>query len=202
MITGASNADIAIILIDAGKGVSRQTKRHSIIASLLQLPVIVTINKMDIVGYSEGVFNDIINNYNSIAKELGPNNVHYLPISALNGDNIVERSSNMTWYHGKPLLEFLEEMSYENKTGPAPARFQVQFTIRPQSKELPDFRGYAGRIISGTYKRGDKVVVLPSGFESTISSIEIGGMEADYGIAPQAVTILLENEDYMIEQII
>lgn len=195
MITGASNASLIIILIDARQGVVEQTRRHSIIASLLKIPhVVVAVNKMDLVEYSQDVYNNILIDYNKVAKQLGLNNVTYIPISALNGDNIVDRSLQFSWYEGKPLLEFLEEVQIDNDINLTDSRFQVQLVIRPQTEELHDYRGYAGKVISGIYKKGDKVTVLPQGIESTISKLETGGMETEEVFAPQPAVIHLSND--------
>jgi len=156
MITGASNANLIIILVDARQGVVEQTRRHSIIASLLRIPhVVVAINKMDLVDFSRDVFNNIVIDYATVAKQLGLNDVTYIPISALAGDNIVDKSEKMTWFEGKPLLEFLEEIEIDNDVNHTDSRFQVQLVIRPQTEELHDYRGYAGKVISGIYKKGD-----------------------------------------------
>jgi sulfate adenylyltransferase subunit 1 len=195
MITGASNANLIIVLVDARLGVVEQTRRHSIIASLLQIPhVVVAINKMDLVEYSQDVFNNIVIDYAEVARQLGLGDVTYIPISALNGDNIVERSSHITWYEGKPLLEVLEDVRVDSDIDHTHTRFQVQYVIRPQSEALHDYRGYAGKIYSGVYRKGDKVTVLPSGVETVISKIEIGGKEVESAYAPQAVVLQLEND--------
>ncbi|MBN8672932.1 MAG: 50S ribosome-binding GTPase [Chitinophagales bacterium] len=195
MITGASNASLIIVLVDARQGVVEQTRRHSIIASLLKIPhVVVAINKMDLVEYSQDVFNNIVIDYAEVAKQLGLKNVTYIPISALNGDNIVDKSEIIDWYDGKPLLEFLEEVDTAHDIDLDNARFQVQFVIRPQTEELHDYRGYAGKIISGIYKKGDKVKVLPAGLETSISKLEVGGREAEEVFAPQAAVIQLADD--------
>ena len=195
MITGASNANLIIVLIDARLGVVEQTRRHSIIASLLKIPhVVVAINKMDLVEYSRDVFNNIVIDYAAVAGQLGLKDVTYIPISALNGDNIVERSEHIDWYDGKPLLEFLEDIEIDHDTDLVNARFQVQFVIRPQTDELHDYRGYAGKVISGVYKKGDKVKLLPAGIETTISKLEAGGIEVKEAFAPQAVVIQLTDD--------
>ncbi|HEX7902249.1 MAG TPA: GTP-binding protein [Chitinophagaceae bacterium] len=195
MITGASNASLIIILVDARLGVVEQTRRHSIIASLLQIPhVVVAINKMDLVEYSQDVFNNIVIDYAEVAKQLGLKDVTYIPISALNGDNIVDRSEQIGWYEGKPLLEFLEDVKTDSDINLTDPRFQVQFVIRPQTEELHDYRGYAGKIISGIYRKGDKVTVLPAGHETTIAKIEIGGKEVEEAFAPQPVVIQLSDD--------
>ncbi len=195
MITGASNANLIIILVDARLGVIEQTRRHSIIASLLKIRhVVVAINKMDLVEYSQDVYNNIIIDYTDVAKQLGLENVTYIPISALNGDNIVDKSENITWYDGKPLLDFLEEVEVSSDVNLKDPRFQVQFVIRPQTEDLHDYRGYAGKVVSGIYKKGDKVTVLPSGIETSISALEIAGKEVDEVFAPQSVTIQLADD--------
>ncbi len=194
MITGASNANLIIILVDARLGVIEQTRRHSIIASLLKINhVVVAINKMDLVKYSEDVYNNIVIDYAEVAKQLGLKDVTYIPISALNGDNIVDRSELITWYDGKTLLDFLEDVEITHDVNLTDARFQVQLVIRPQTEELHDYRGYAGKVSSGIYKKGDKVKVLPADIETTISKLEVGGKEVDEVFAPQSVTIQLSD---------
>ncbi len=195
MVTGASNTDLAVILVDARNGVVEQTRRHSIIASLLNIPhVVVAINKMDLVDYSQDVYNNIVIDYAEVAKSLGLKDVIFIPISALNGDNIVEKSEKFSWYDGKTLLDILENVEVQNDINLTDARFPVQFVIRPQTDELHDYRGYAGKIISGVYKKGDKVIVQPSGIESTIKAIEIGGKEIETAFAPQSVVLHLEDD--------
>ena len=194
MITGASNASLIIILIDARLGVIEQTRRHSIIASLLKIPhVVVAINKMDLVNFSQDVFNNIVIDYSAVSKQLGLTDITYIPISALQGDNIVDRSTKTPWYEGKPLLEFLEEIKIENDINYTDARFQVQFVIRPQTEALHDYRGYAGKIISGVYKKGNAVTILPAGIETIISKLELGGKEVEEAFAPQPVVIQLKD---------
>ena len=195
MITGASNANLIIILIDARQGVVEQTRRHSIIASLLNIPhVVIAINKMDLVNYSRDVFNNIVIDYAEVVKSLGLHDVHYIPVSALNGDNIVDKSDKMNWYEGESLLHFLENVEIQQDINLTDARFPVQYVIRPQTEELHDYRGYAGKIISGVYKKGDKVVILPSRASSTIKSIEIGKEEVNEAFAPRSVVIQLEDD--------
>ncbi len=195
MITGASNASLIIILVDARQGVVEQTRRHSIIASLLKIPhIVVAINKMDLVEYSQDVYNNIVIDYAEVAKQLGLKDVTYIPMSALNGDNIVDKSEKIDWYEGKPLLEFLEDVELDNDINYTDARFQVQYVIRPQTEELHDYRGYAGKIISGIYKKGDKVQVLPAGHETTIAKLEVGGIEVEEAFAPQPVVIQLTED--------
>jgi sulfate adenylyltransferase subunit 1 len=195
MVTGASNADLAIILIDARNGVVEQTRRHSIITSLLNIPhVVVAINKMDLVDYSQDIYNNIVIDYSKVASTLGLKDVTYIPISALNGDNIVDRSTSMDWYEGDSLLHFLENVQLEHDINLTDARFPVQYVIRPQSDELHDYRGYAGKIISGIYRVGDAITVQPAGIQSRIKSIEIAGKEVEEAFAPQSVVIHLEDD--------
>lgn len=195
MITGASNSNLIIILVDARQGVVEQTRRHSIIASLLKIPhVVVAINKMDLVDYSQDVFNNIVIDYSEVARQLGLNEVTYIPISALHGDNIVDGSEKIGWYEGRPLLQFLEEVAVDSDYSLDDPRFQVQFVIRPQTDELHDYRGYAGKIISGIYKKGDRVKVLPAGIETSISSLEIAGKEVEEAFAPQSAVIQLADD--------
>jgi len=195
MITGASNSDLIIILIDARNGIIEQTKRHSFIASLLNISnVVVAINKLDLVNYSEEIFNNIKSEYSKMAEQLSLNNVVFIPISALDGDNIVDKSENLNWYDGKTLLDYLESVELENTINLDKARFPVQYVIRPQTEELHDYRGYAGKITSGIYKVGDLVTVLPSGTESKISTIEINQEKVEEAFAPQSVILHLEDD--------
>lgn len=195
MVTGASSANLIIILVDARNGVAEQTRRHSIIASLLQIPhIIIAINKMDLVGNSQEVYNDIVLDYVSVADSLGLKDVRFIPISALNGDNIVDRSEAYSWYEGPTLLEMLETVEITSDINLEVSRLPVQYVIRPQSEDLHDYRGYAGKIISGLYRKGDEIQVLPSGQKSRISSIESGGKEVAEAFAPQNVIINLETD--------
>ncbi len=195
MITGASNSTLIIILIDARTGVIEQTRRYSIIASLLQMPhVVVAINKMDLADFSENRYNEIKADYEKVAAQLRLKKVTYIPIAALHGDNIVEPSAKMPWYQGQPLLQFLENVEVFEDINHTDPRFQVQYVIRPQTKELHDYRGYAGQIVSGVYKRGDKITVLPAGIETTLSKIEIAGKEVEEAFAPQAVVLHLADD--------
>ena len=194
MITGASNSQLIIILVDARNGVTEQTRRHSIIASLLNIPeVVVAVNKMDLVGYAEDTFENIKREYETVAKRLGLKNVHYFPISAFVGDNIVNTTEAMPWYKGTSLLDFLEtiEISQNNYKEP---RFQVQYVIRPQTEALHDYRGYAGEIISGTYRKGDAIVVLPEGISTKISKIERNGEEVAEAKAGEPVVMHIEDD--------
>jgi sulfate adenylyltransferase subunit 1 len=195
MVTGASNSDLAIILVDARNGVVEQTRRHSIITSLLNIPhVVVAINKMDLVDNSQDVYNNIVIDYSSVANSLGLKDITYIPISAINGDNIVEKSPNFPWYEGESLLHILENVEVANDINYEDARFPVQYVIRPQTDDLHDYRGYAGKVISGVYKKGDTVMVLPSGQQTTISSIEIAGNEVEEAFAPQSAVIHLKDD--------
>jgi sulfate adenylyltransferase subunit 1 len=195
MVTGASNAQLMIILVDARNGIVEQTRRHTIIASLLNMPyVVVAINKMDLVEFSQDVYNNIVIEYASIAKSLGLKHISFIPISALNGDNIVDKSTNMNWYDGPCLLEFLETISIESETNLTHARMPVQYVIRPQTDELPDYRGYAGKIISGVYRKGDEILVLPAGHTSRLSRIERNLEDVEEAHAGQAVVLHLEDD--------
>lgn len=195
MVTGASNADLIIILIDARNGVIEQTRRHSIIASLINIPhVVVAINKMDMVNYSQDIYNNIVIDFAKVATSLGLKNVSYIPISALDGDNIVDKSTQMPWYDGEALLHLLENVEVQQESNLTKARFPVQYVIRPQTEALHDYRGYAGKLISGIYRKGDKVTVLPSGLQSTIKAIETGGREIEEAFAPQSIVLHLEDD--------
>nr|WP_294944402.1 GTP-binding protein [uncultured Mucilaginibacter sp.] len=197
MVTGASNAGLAIILIDARKGVIEQTTRHSFLVSLLQIQqVVVAVNKMDMVDYSEDVFNKIVADYKVLAGKVGLTNVTYIPVSALKGDNIVYPSAKISWYTGDSLLTHLEKVELEIDDISAHARLPVQWVVRPQTDELHDYRGYAGRVSSGTFRVNDKVTVLPSGFSSTISKIEFYDKTPQEAIAGMSVTVhLADNID-------
>jgi len=194
MITGASNSQLIIILVDARNGVTEQTRRHSIIASLLNIPeVVVAVNKMDLVGYAEDTFESIKCEYETVAKRLGLKSVHYFPISAFVGDNIVNTTETMPWYKGTSLLDFLETIEISQNSYKEP-RFQVQYVIRPQTEALHDYRGYAGEIISGTYRKGDAIVVLPEGISTKISKIERNGEEVAEAKAGEPVVMHIEDD--------
>jgi sulfate adenylyltransferase subunit 1 len=195
MVTGASTADAAVILVDARNGIIEQTKRHACIASLLQLPhVIVAVNKMDLVDYSEDVFNRIKADFQTIAARLNLKHVHYLPISALDGDNVVKPSERMTWYTGQTLLHLLETLPLRETLDRLPARFPVQYVIRPQNDRFRDYRAYAGRMASGTFRVGDAVTILPSFTQSTIKGIDGAGISPDEAVSPQSVAIRLNDD--------
>ncbi|MFK8275369.1 sulfate adenylyltransferase subunit 1 [Capnocytophaga cynodegmi] len=195
MVTGASNADLIIILIDARNGVIEQTKRHSIIASLLNIPhVLVAINKMDLVDFSQQRFEEIKTEYQKVAKALELKNVEFIPISALKGDNIVDKSTQMDWYKGDSLLERLETVELQSSVNLANARFPVQLVLRPQTEQYHDYRGYAGKVESGTFQKGDKVKIYPSQIEATVSFVEVGNQEVEKIYAPQSAVIHLEED--------
>ncbi|GAB3224262.1 sulfate adenylyltransferase subunit CysN [Algoriphagus aestuariicola] len=195
MVTGASTANLAIILIDARKGLLEQTHRHSFIASLLKIPhVVVCVNKMDLVDYSEEVYNRIVADYQAFSSKLDIKDVQFVPISALNGDNVVARSENMDWYEGATLLYHLEHVHIASDFNHIDCRFPVQMVIRPHTLGFQDFRGYAGRVDGGIFKPGDEVKVLPSGFTSKIKSIELDGKSIVEAYAPMSVTMTLQDE--------
>lgn len=195
MVTGASTANLAIILIDARKGVIEQTMRHTFIASLLRIPhVVVCVNKMDLVDFQQDVYEKIKKDYEAFASKLETIDIHFLPISALNGDNVVDRSPNMPWYEGSTLLHLLENVHISSDQNHIDCRFPVQYVIRPMNNEYHDYRGFAGRVAGGVFRKGDKITVLPSGFNSTIKSIDTFTGEVEEAFAPMSVTITLEDE--------
>ncbi|RYZ25292.1 MAG: sulfate adenylyltransferase, partial [Sphingobacteriales bacterium] len=195
MITGASNADCIVILVDARNGVVEQTRRHSIIASLLRIPhVVIAINKMDMVDYDKVVFDAIVEQYKALAIELKLNDVYYIPMSALKGDNITATSEEFPWYKGEALLPYLESLEVSHGYTDSPSRFQVQYVIRPQVEVLHDYRGYAGRVSNGSYKVGDAVRILPSGQTTTISAIEVNGNKTEAAFAGQSVVLHLADD--------
>lgn len=194
MVTGASNSDLIIILIDARKGVVEQTKRHSFIAKLLSLKkILVCVNKMDMVDYSEATFNAIKTDYLSLSSNLGIHDVDFIPVSALKGDNIVYASDRVSWYTGPTLLKYLETVDFEDK-GSKGWRLPVQWVVRPQSADYPDYRGYAGRVIGDGLTVGDEAFVLPSAIKTKIKSIEFGQKELSYASEGQSVVVHLEDE--------
>ena len=195
MVTGASTANLAILLVDARHGVVEQTCRHAFIASLLQIPhIVVCINKMDLVDFKEEVYNKIKRDFKAFSSKLEIQDIHFVPISALHGDNVVDRSTNMDWYEGSTLLHLLENVHIGSDHNHVDCRFPVQFVIRPQSKEYPDYRGYAGRISGGVFKPGDEVMILPSGFTSKIKSIDTMDGSVSQAFAPMCVCMTLEDE--------
>jgi sulfate adenylyltransferase subunit 1 len=195
MVTGASTANLAIILIDARKGMQEQTHRHSFIASLLRIPhAIVCINKMDLVGYSEEVYNNIVADFKAFSSRLNISDIQFIPISALNGDNVVNKSENMDWYKGSTMMYNLETVHISSDYNHIDCRFPIQSVIRPHTLDNQDFRGFAGRIDGGVFKPGDKVKTLPSGFVSKIKTIELNGEQIEEAFAPMSVTMTLEDE--------
>ncbi len=195
MVTGASTADLAIILVDSRNGVIEQTIRHTYIASLLNLKHIVfCVNKMDLVAFSENVFNDISIDLNKLAKKIGANNTHILPISAKYGDNVVERSKNLEWYKGDTLLELLENVRIADDYNLKNARFPVQYVIRPNNDKFHDYRGYAGRLAGGKMYVGENVTVLPSMLSSKIKSIDVFEKSLSETKSGESITIVLEDD--------
>ena len=196
MVTGASTANLAIILIDARKGVIEQTKRHSFIANLLRIQhVVVAVNKMDLVDYRQEVYDEIVADYKAFASRLDNIvDITPIPISALNGDNIVEKSANMSWFEGSSLLYHLENVYVGGDENHVQARFPVQWVIRPQSEQFHDFRGFAGRVAGGVFKPGDEVTVLPSGFSTKVKKIYQDDRELEEAFAPQSISLTLEDE--------
>ena len=195
MVTGASTANLALLLVDARHGVIEQTKRHAFIASLLQIPhIAVCINKMDLVDHSQEAYDKIKADFEDFSSKLEIKDVHFIPISALNGDNVVDRSENMNWYEGSTLMHLLENIHIGSDQNHVDCRFPVQYVIRPQSAEHPDYRGYAGRIGGGVFKPGDDVTILPSGFTSRIKSIDTFDGEVEEAFSPMSVCMTLEDD--------
>ncbi|MDZ7717099.1 MAG: sulfate adenylyltransferase subunit CysN [Balneolaceae bacterium] len=195
MVTGASTANLAVILVDARSGVIEQTCRHSFIASLLQIKhIVLCVNKMDLVDYSEEQFNKIKQQFKTFSSKLDVPDIHYIPISALYGDNVVDKSENMDWYDGGTLLYTLENVQVDSDYNHVDSRFPVQWVTRPQSQEYPDYRGYAGRVAGGVFKPGDEVIALPSGFTSNIKSVETFENEEEEVFSPMSVTMTLEDD--------
>jgi len=195
MVTGASTANLAIILIDARHGVIEQTKRHAYIASLLQIPhVVVCVNKMDLVDHKEETYEKIRKDFVDFSSKMAVKDVRFVPISALNGDNLVNRSTNMNWYEGPTLMHILENVHIGSDQNLIDSRFAVQYVIRPMSKKYHDYRGYAGRVNGGIFRKGDEVAVLPSGFTSKIKSIDTMSGEVKEAFPPMSVTLTLEDE--------
>lgn len=193
MITGASNSDVIIVLIDARKGITEQTKRHASIGSLMGIKkVIVAVNKIDLVNYSQSIFEQIKADFEKLKSELNYNEIHYIPLSALAGDNVVTVSENINWYVGEPLLAILEEINLDT-TKDLDSRFQVQLVIRPRDEENHDYRGYAGLVLSGIYKTGDTVTILPANLETKIEKIEKNLQEVTIAVAGDNVVLHFEN---------
>ena len=195
MVTGASTADVALVLVDARHGVVEQSRRHAFLASLLRIPhLVVCVNKMDLIDYNEKAFNEVKEEFRNFAMKLEIPDLTFIPVSALHGDNVVERSSNMPWYEGSSLLHHLEEVHIASDRNHIDARFPVQYVIRPQSDEHHDYRGYAGTVAGGVFKPGDEVMVLPSGFTSTVASIDSYDGPVAEAFGPMAVTIRLADD--------
>lgn len=195
MITGASRVNIALILIDARKGIVEQTKRHAFIASLLHIShIVVCVNKMDLVDYDETIFNTITKEFDKFSSKLTTKDIRYIPISALYGDNVATQSEQMKWYDGRSLLSTLEHIHISSDKNLIDFRFPVQMVIRPNTKEFHDFRGYAGKIVSGTVKKGDEIIALPSGFTSKIKSILNGKDQLNEATANTSVVLTLEDD--------
>ncbi|WP_207345970.1 sulfate adenylyltransferase subunit CysN [Arthrobacter sp. E3] len=195
MVTGASTADLAIVLVDARKGILEQSRRHAFLVSLLRVPhLVLAINKMDLVGWSEERFEEIRDEFIEFAAKLDIPDLTVIPVSALTGDNVVSMSDNMPWYTGTPLLNHLENVYVGSDRNLVDGRFPVQYVVRPHSNQFHDYRGYAGKIASGVMKVGDEVIVLPSGMPSRISGIDYGGKAVEEAFAPMSVTVRLEDD--------
>ena len=195
MVTGASTADLALVLVDARKGLVEQSRRHAFLVSLLRVPhLVLCVNKMDLVDYAEEVFESIVEEFSGFADRLTIPDLTFIPISALHGENVVTRSELMPWYDGPSLLHHLERVHVSSDRNLVDVRFPVQYVVRPQSARYPDYRGYAGQVASGVLKPGDEVVVLPSGFGSRISSIDTADGPVDEAYPPMSVTVRLEDE--------
>ena len=195
MVTGASSANLALILIDARKGMVEQTRRHSFIASLLGIPhIVVCINKMDLVDFDQEVYEKIVDEFRMFSSRLDVKDIQFIPVSARLGDNVVNRSTNMPWYEGSTLMFHLENVHISSDLNHVDCRLPVQYVIRPQDDAFHDYRAYAGRISGGVFRKGDKVMVLPSGFTSTIKSIVAPDGELNEAFAPMSVSLLLNDE--------
>jgi sulfate adenylyltransferase large subunit len=198
MVTGASTADLSIVLVDARTGVVEQSKRHAYIASLLRIPhLVVAVNKMDLVGFGEDVFEEIRADFSAFAEGLGFTEVTYVPLSALEGDNVVDRSERTPWYDGPSLLEHLEQVEVASDRNLEELRLPVQWVIRPQSTEHHDYRGYAGRLAGGLLHAGDEVVVLPSGTRTRVEAVEDADGELEEAFPPMSVTVRLSEDVYV-----
>ncbi|GAB4070823.1 hypothetical protein GCM10028777_37240 [Angustibacter speluncae] len=195
MVTGASTADLALVLVDARKGIVEQSRRHAFLATLLQVPhVVLCVNKMDLVDWSQDVFEQIRSEFTQFAARLRMPDLTIIPVSALQGDNVVTRSANTPWYEGPSLLHHLENVHVASDRNLIDVRFPVQYVIRPQSDAWHDYRGYAGQVAGGVLKKGDEVMVLPSGFTSRIAAVETADGEVDEAYPPMSVTVRLEDE--------
>jgi bifunctional enzyme CysN/CysC len=195
MVTGASTANLAIILVDARQGVIQQTRRHAYIASLLRIPhLVLCVNKMDLVGYEESIFSSIRDDFTQFSAGLGIRDVTFIPVSALNGDNIVDKSDNMPWYYGPPLLRHLEEVYIANDRNLEDPRFPVQYVIRPYSDAYHDFRGFSGQVAGGIFRKGDEIAIMPSGKRSRITQIYTLDGELEEACTPMSVTLQLADD--------
>ena len=195
MVTGASTADLALVLVDARNGLVEQSRRHAFIATLLRVPhLVLCVNKMDLVGYDQAVYESVREEFTAFATKLDVPDLTVVPISALNGDNVVTRSDNMPWYDGSSLLHHLENVHVASDRNLVDVRFPVQYVIRPQSNAHRDYRGYAGQVAGGVLKPGDDVLVLPSGLTSRIAAIDIAGRQVDEAYSPMSVTLRLEDD--------
>jgi bifunctional enzyme CysN/CysC len=198
MVTGASTADLAIVLVDARNGLTEQSRRHAFLTTLLRVPhLVLAVNKMDLVGYDQQVFDEICAEFSQFATKLEIPDLTFIPISALNGDNVVERSANMPWYDGPSLLHHLEHLHIASDRNLIDVRFPVQYVIRPHASsdpELHDYRGYAGQVAGGVLKPGDEVLHMPSGFSTRIRKIEVAGREVAEAFPPMSVTLLLDDD--------
>jgi len=195
MVTGASTADLALILVDARKGIIEQSRRHAFLSTLLQIPhLVLCVNKMDLVDWSEERFQEISDEFRDFAAKLDVNDLTSIPMSALQGDNVVTRSANMDWYEGTSLLHHMEQVHIASDRNLIDARFPVQYVLRPYSNDIHDYRGYAGTVAGGSFKPGDEVLVLPAGFTSTVKSIDSADGPLDEAYSPMSVTITLNDE--------
>jgi bifunctional enzyme CysN/CysC len=195
MVTGASTADLALVLVDARKGIVEQSRRHAFLATLLEVPhLVLCVNKMDLVDYDRAVFEAIHHEFRAFATKLRVPDLTVIPVSALKGDNVVSRSDNMPWYEGTSLLHHLENVHVASDRNLIDVRFPVQYVIRPQSERWRDYRGYAGQVAGGVLRKGDEVMVMPSGFVSRIAAIDLAGQEVDEAYPPMSVTVRLEDQ--------
>ena len=195
MVTGASTADLGLVLVDARQGLTEQSRRHAVILSLLRVPhLVLAVNKMDLVDYDQAIYDKIHDEFNSFATKLSIPDLEVIPISALKGDNVVTRSKNMDWYDGQSLIHHLENVHVASDRDLVDTRFPVQYVVRPKSDEFHDYRGYAGRVAGGVLKPGDEVLVLPSGMTSKIAGIDLFDQEIDEAFPPMSVTVRLEDD--------
>lgn len=195
MVTGASTANLALILIDARKGMVEQTRRHAFLASLLGIPhMVVCVNKMDLVGYDRQTYENIVEEFRMFSSRLDTQDIQFIPISAKYGDNVVDRSKNMSWYEGSTLMFHLENVHISGDQNHIDCRFPVQYVIRPQDDQYHDFRAYAGRVSGGVFRKGDKVMVLPSGFTTKVSGVYVAEKEEEQAFSPMSVSLTLEDD--------